>query len=184
MKADIVSEKENPLRKRKEYWLMVEHDGKQTPSRQELLPQVAKKLGTKEDITVLDKIFSERGTAKSRVKVQVYSDRKEVPKEKLDKQARKVKKFLEKKQAAEAAPEKKEEAEQKTEEAAPAEEHEEEKEEPATEEPGEEEPAEEPEAAEAEEPEEEKPPEETENAEEQPSEEASSKVSDKKGKEE
>lgn len=104
MKIEVTSEKENPLRKRKEYWLMADHGGKETPSRHDLLPEVAKALKSKEDLTVIDKIFSERGIAKSRVKVMIYGDKKEVPKEKLERQERKVKKFLEKKQAAAAAP--------------------------------------------------------------------------------
>jgi ribosomal protein S24E len=156
MKADIISEKENPLRKRKEYWLMVEHEGKSTPTRHELLPEVAKKLGSKSELTVLDKIFSERGTAKSRVKAQIYSDIKEVPKVKLERQAKKVKKHLDKKQAAAAVPaaeestpegessEQSDEEQQESEEPAPADEAEPaKKEEPAEEEPEEEHPSEE-----------------------------------------
>lgn len=136
MKLEIISEKDNPLRKRKEYWLSADHADKETPSRHDLLPEVAKKLGSKEELIVLDKIFSERGAAKSRVKVQVYNDKKEVPKEKLERQERKVKEFLEKKEAAKekpaAAP-----AEGKAAEEAPAEEKKEE-EAPSEEQPSEE----------------------------------------------
>lgn len=107
MKLEVVSEKENPLRKRKGYWLSVEHAGKETPSRHELLPQVAKKLGSKEELTIIDKIFSERGNALSRVKVLVYKDKLDIPQGKLARQTRKVKSYLEKKskkKAEESAP--------------------------------------------------------------------------------
>jgi len=96
MKTEIISEKDNPLMKRKEYWLMVDHAGKETPNRHDLLPAIAKKLGSKEDLTLLDKIFTERGAAQSRVKVMVYSKKDDVPAGKLARQERKVKKFLEK----------------------------------------------------------------------------------------
>jgi len=96
MKTEIISEKDNPLMKRKEYWLMVDHAGKETPNRHDLLPAIAKKLGSKEDLTLLDKIFTERGAAQSRVKVMVYSKKDDFPAGKLARQERKVKKFLEK----------------------------------------------------------------------------------------
>lgn len=104
MKLDVISEKDNSLRKRKEYWLMTDHASKETPSRHVMLPEVARKLGIKEELILIDKIFSERGTAKSRVKVLVYNEKKEVPKEKLERQVRKTNKFLEKKEAAAAVP--------------------------------------------------------------------------------
>jgi small subunit ribosomal protein S24e len=121
MKIEVISEKENPLMKRKEYWVMVGHEGKETPSRHGLLPEVAKKLGAKEDVTVLCKVFSERGSAKSRAKIFVYADKKDVPPEKVARQERKAKKFLEKKAAAESAAKEKPEpaAEEKKEEAQP-----------------------------------------------------------------
>ncbi len=102
MKIDKISEKTNPLRKRKEYWLLADHAGKGTPSRHGLISEVAKALGAKEEAMVLDKVFSERGAAKSKVKVHVYSDKKDVPKEKLARHERKVKAFLEKNSAKEA----------------------------------------------------------------------------------
>ncbi len=114
MKFDILSEKDNPLLKRKEYRLVAEHPGKETPSRYAIVPEVVKKLGSKEELTVIDKIFSERGSAKSRVKVLIYKDKKDVPKEKLERHEKKVKAYQEKmqgKKSEEKKPEAKEEAE-------------------------------------------------------------------------
>ncbi|MBN2330449.1 MAG: hypothetical protein JXC85_01415 [Candidatus Aenigmarchaeota archaeon] len=98
MKLEIVTEKDNPLRKRKRYWLGAEHPGKETPSRHELLPEVVRKLGTKEELVVIDKIFSERGSAKSAIKVLVYKDKQDILPAMLARQQRKVKAFLEKKE--------------------------------------------------------------------------------------
>ena len=104
MKMEKTSEKENPLLKRKEYWLSVDHTGKQTPPRYDILPAVDKSLGAKEETIVISKVFSERGKASSNIKVLVYKDKKDLPKEKLARQERKTKKFLEKKQASEEKP--------------------------------------------------------------------------------
>ena len=134
MSLDIVSQKDNPLLKRKHYWVMVDHAGKETPSRHAILPDVCKKLGTKAEVTVIDKMFSERGVAKTRV-----------PKEKLLRHERKVKKHLEKNAKAapaEAPAEEKPAAEEKAEET-PAEEKAEEAEAPAEEKEGPEAPADE-----------------------------------------
>lgn len=145
MSLDIVSQKDNPLLKRKHYWVMVDHAGKETPSRHAILPDVCKKLGTKAEVTVIDKMFSERGVAKTRVGVLVYSEKKDVPKEKLLRHERKVKKHLEKNAKAapaEAPAEEKPAAEEKAEET-PAEEKAEEAEAPAEEKEGPEAPADE-----------------------------------------
>ncbi|MFH0956646.1 MAG: hypothetical protein V1813_02165 [Candidatus Aenigmatarchaeota archaeon] len=100
MKAEIISEKENHLMKRKDYWMLVEHAGKETPNRHDLLPEIAKKLHAAEGTIVLCKIFSERGRGASRVKVQVYSDAKHLPKGSTARQERKVKNYVEKRKKA------------------------------------------------------------------------------------
>ena len=106
MKMEILSEKENPLRKRKRFWVSVEHAGKETPSRHELLSQVAKELGSKPELTIIDKIFSERGRPRSSVKALIYKDKKDIPADILASQERKIKSYLENKKnkQAEAAP--------------------------------------------------------------------------------
>ena len=97
MKIDITSEKENPLMRRKSYWLRVEHAGRQTPNRHELMPAVLKKLSSKPEETVISKIFSQAGVAVSNVKAVVYKDAKAVPAGANDRQERKVKAHLKKK---------------------------------------------------------------------------------------
>jgi ribosomal protein S24E len=119
MKAEIISEKENHLMKRKDYWMLVEHAGKETPNRHDLLPEIAKKLHAAEGTIVLCKIFSERGRGASKVKVQVYSDAKHMPKGSTARQDRKAKLYVEKRKKAAPAGEAKVEAP-----AAPVEKHE------------------------------------------------------------
>ena len=99
MKIETTSVKENPMMKRAEHWLAVDHAGKETPSRHELLPAVAKALKSKAELTLIDKVFSEKGAARSRVKVMVFKDKKDIPAGKLERQERKLKSFLEKKEA-------------------------------------------------------------------------------------
>ncbi len=116
MKMEIISEKENPVNGSRRYWLGMEHEGRSTPSRHELFPEVLKALGTGADVTLVHKIFSETGAARSKILAVVYRDRKDLPKGLAERHARKVKKHLEKSggakpaeaekpaQAAEAAP--------------------------------------------------------------------------------
>ena len=96
MNMEIISEKKNPVTGSRRYWLGMDHLGKRTPSRHEVFPEVLKALGTGEDVTLIHKIFSETGTAKSRIMVVVYKDRKDLPKGLTERHARKVKKHLEK----------------------------------------------------------------------------------------
>jgi ribosomal protein S24E len=100
MDIEVISQKENPLMQRKEYWLSVDHSGKETPSRYALLPEIASKLHCEEGSVVLHKVFSERGLARSRAKVYVYAEKKHVKKEMLARQERKVKKHLDKQKKA------------------------------------------------------------------------------------
>ena len=96
MKIEQMSERENGLLKRKEYWLSVDHHGKRTPAAHEILHDVAKKLGSGEDNTVIGKILTEKGKTVSRIRVYVYLDKKEIPESKTVRLQRKKKKFMEK----------------------------------------------------------------------------------------
>ena len=96
MKMEIISEKENPVTGSKRIWLGMVHDGKRTPSRHEIFPEVLKALGTGEDVTLVHKIFSETGAAKSKIMVVVYREAKDLPVLLKKKNERKIKKHLEK----------------------------------------------------------------------------------------
>lgn len=108
MSLEIKSKQENPLLKREKVWVSLEHPGRPTPQRANLLKEISKKLGAKEELVIVDKIFSTKGGAASDIKVFVYKKKEDVPKDKLEKMKRRMEK--KKKEAAPApAPEAKSE---------------------------------------------------------------------------
>lgn len=104
-KMEIVDQKKNPLMKREEVVFSLEHKGKATPSRMDMIKEIASKLNVKEDLLIIDKIISASGDSKSSVKVLTYKKAGDIPKGKLDKMKARLEKV--KKKAAEAKPEKK-----------------------------------------------------------------------------
>jgi ribosomal protein S24E len=84
MKAEILEQKKNELINRTEAWVGIEHAGMATPGRKEMLPEIAAVLKAKEDHIIIDKIFSDKGRAFSRVKVLAYSKKEDIPPGKLD----------------------------------------------------------------------------------------------------
>jgi len=92
MNMTIRSEKENPLLKRKEVIAEVSHPGKPTPVRSELIASLAATLKTKNDLIIVDKILTKGGIASCTAKVLVYSKKEDIPKEKLEKQERRMNK--------------------------------------------------------------------------------------------
>jgi len=85
MSLKIDSQKRNELLNREECWISLEHAGKPTPKRAELIKVVAKELKKPEDCIIIDKIFSEFGKSASRLKVQVYDKKENVPQKKTEK---------------------------------------------------------------------------------------------------
>jgi len=82
---EVINQKKNPLMNREEAWIRIDHSGKPTPPRKDIIADVAKQFKAKEDCVIVDKIFSEAGIAASRVKVLVYPKSDAVPKAKMDK---------------------------------------------------------------------------------------------------
>lgn len=127
MKIQILEQKKNPLLKREEVSVSLEHPGKATPSRKEILPELAKALKSREDLLIIDKIFSVPGKNISEARVLAYKKKDEIPKNKLEKMKGRM---APKKKAAAPAPEAPKEGEKPPEgakeEAAPAEEKKEE----------------------------------------------------------
>ena len=64
MKTSIINEKDNPLLKRKELSIKIEHDGSATPKKAELQQLVAKEF--KKDVEQVDirNIFSDSGISR------------------------------------------------------------------------------------------------------------------------
>lgn len=82
---EVFSQKKNSLMRREEAWIRLDHAGKPTPPRKDIIADIAKHFKAKEDSVIVDKIFSEFGKPSSRVKVLVYSKAEEIPKAKLEK---------------------------------------------------------------------------------------------------
>lgn len=85
MKMEIINEKKNPVLKRDEHRIRLEHKGKATPSRFELAKEVSRLLKTKEDLIIIDKILSRRGKQESDVYVLSYKKTDDMPKYKAEK---------------------------------------------------------------------------------------------------
>jgi len=127
----IVSEKKNSAMKRDEYIISVEHKGKATPNRPEIIKGVAKLIKVNDNLIIIDKIISNRGLQSSIAYVLSYRKRDDVPAYKLEKMKKRIEKIKPKSEAkqADAAPAAEEKpaeesgapAEEKTAEEAPAE---------------------------------------------------------------
>ena len=89
MKIDVKEHRKNPLMKRDEYVVLVDHAGKPTPSRQEILKELAKELKVAEDVIIINKIFSLAGKQVSETRIHVYRKKGEIPADKLEKMSRK-----------------------------------------------------------------------------------------------
>jgi ribosomal protein S24E len=120
MKIDIAEQRKNPLMKRDELLVSIEHTGAATPRRREILPHIVKTLKTKDNLVIISKIFSHTGSNTSKAKVFVYGKAEDVPKDMAEKMQRQLKKGKQPEAAAgekpaeapkeEAKPEKKAEA--------------------------------------------------------------------------
>jgi ribosomal protein S24E len=101
MKIEIVSQKKNPLMGREDVHLRINHDGQRTPSRQEILKEIAHSLKMGENHIIIDRIFTVQGQAISNAKVMTYERKEDVPAYKTEKMKRRMK--LEKEPEAPAA---------------------------------------------------------------------------------
>ena len=128
---DVSERHKNPLLKRDEVEVVVDHEGKPTPSRHDLIKEMATKLHAKENMIIINKIHTGKGLNKSKVSAFIYHKEDDIPKGLLEaskKRMKEPKKAEPAEQPAEqpAAPEGEAPAEEKKEDA-PAEEAKEEK---------------------------------------------------------
>lgn len=92
MKIEVQRTLENKLMKRSESVLTLDHSGKPTPSRPDVLKEVVKVLKAKEDAIIIDRITTKPGRGLSEIKVFVYQKKEDIPKHKLEKMERRTKK--------------------------------------------------------------------------------------------
>ncbi len=79
MNLELLKEKEVPILSRKRYTYILEAE-KATPSRLELLKEIAKKLNTAEKLIVIKHIYSQYGSSKVKVIVNAYKKEEDLKK--------------------------------------------------------------------------------------------------------
>jgi ribosomal protein S24E len=79
MKLELQKEKELPLLSRKRATFVVEAEGA-TPSRKELLKEVAKKLNVDEKLVVIKHIYSKFGFSDAKIIANVYKNEADMKK--------------------------------------------------------------------------------------------------------
>ncbi|MEM7824986.1 MAG: hypothetical protein QXO27_03365 [Candidatus Aenigmatarchaeota archaeon] len=86
MEMITVEERENPFFKRLDVKLKLNHQGMPTPSKAELIKELAKKYGVDESQVVIDYIFSVTGIGESSAKVKILKEKPKVVKPKEEKE--------------------------------------------------------------------------------------------------
>jgi ribosomal protein S24E len=135
MRLEIKERKKNPLMKREEALVSIEHGGKATPNRKHVLDEMSKLLKARPECIIIDRIITQGGKAFSEAKVFAYSKKEDIPAwrlKKMEQRLAKAKKKPEEKPAK--APEAKPEEAKPAEEEKPAESKEEKPEAPKPEE--------------------------------------------------
>jgi ribosomal protein S24E len=80
MSLKIIEHKKNPLMKAEEVKALLEHAGKPTPKREDILPSLESVLKKSGELIVIDKIFTKKGRCESLVRALVYEKKEDVPK--------------------------------------------------------------------------------------------------------
>jgi ribosomal protein S24E len=75
MEIISVEERENPFFKRNEVKLKLKHEGISTPSKTELIKELAGKYKVDESQVLIDYIFSEKGIGESFAKVKILEEK-------------------------------------------------------------------------------------------------------------
>lgn len=101
MKLEIAKERDTPLLSRKRVTLNLEYEGA-TPSRLDLKKAVAKKLGSKENLTIIRHVYTRFGKQKAKIIAHVYEKEEDM---KVIEHAKLVVKHQEKEEKKEAAKE-------------------------------------------------------------------------------
>lgn len=83
MELKIKEEKENPFFERKELEIELKHTGAATPSKQEIVKELATKYSAPEDHILIDYIFTKKGISESIVKVKIYKKKPKIKEKKV-----------------------------------------------------------------------------------------------------
>ncbi|MCK4714338.1 MAG: hypothetical protein KAT35_02095 [Candidatus Aenigmarchaeota archaeon] len=85
MKFDIKDKKKNPLMKRDEAIVSIDHAGKATPNRLLVLSEIAKLVKNKPENIIINRITTPGGSTVSEVKAFSYSKKNDIPEWRLKK---------------------------------------------------------------------------------------------------
>jgi ribosomal protein S24E len=97
MKFEIKDRKRNPLMKREEAMISIEHSDKATPNRKQILDEASKLFKVRPDAIIIDRIITQGGRPRSDVKVLVYSKKEYIPAWRLAKMEQRMAKKKEEK---------------------------------------------------------------------------------------
>jgi ribosomal protein S24E len=74
---NILEDKENTFFKRRELKVEIPHEGKQTPSKQEVIKEVSEKYSVPPELVSIDYILTKKGTNVALAKIKIYKEKKE-----------------------------------------------------------------------------------------------------------
>ncbi|MBI1972263.1 MAG: hypothetical protein HYS53_03090 [Candidatus Aenigmarchaeota archaeon] len=83
MEMEVISEKANPVLKRREIVVKIKVTGA-TPSRKDVVAGVASHFGVEEKMILVDQIITEFGLSDARARVKIYDDPQFIPKKRLE----------------------------------------------------------------------------------------------------
>lgn len=105
MEIKLLNQKENKLLKRDEFQAEISGTGP-TTSRKVVLAEAAKALGVAEELIIVDKITTKRGSQDSWADLLVYKKKEDIPKTKIEKMEKRIFGVAKKAEAAPPAQEK------------------------------------------------------------------------------
>lgn len=91
MNYSVLSESQNELLKRKELKIEIEHLLAATPSKAQLLEELAKAYSVPAENIVINYIFTQKGIGKSLAKIKIYKEKPKI-KEKKNKETKETSK--------------------------------------------------------------------------------------------
>jgi ribosomal protein S24E len=103
MKLELKERKRNALMKREEAMISIEHGGKATPDRRQVLADAAKLLNARPETTIIERITTPGGRASSDARVLAYSRKEDIPAWRLQKMEQRMTKKKPEEKPAEAS---------------------------------------------------------------------------------
>ena len=93
MKFEVSEKKKNPLMKREEATILIDHRGKATPDRASILAEVANLLKSRPENIIVERITTPGGSTKSVARVLAYNNKDDIPEWRLKKMEQRLSKL-------------------------------------------------------------------------------------------